>query len=62
MLCISEDLCAKESDDMIRDDFTGLVLKVSVVDTEMRVEPFYFVGYELAWNETLGSRVSYDVS
>ena len=44
---------AKEGDDMIRDDLDGLVTKVCVIDTEVRVKPLNLVHYELAGNETL---------
>jgi len=44
---------AKKGDDMVRDDLDGLVTKVRVIDTEVRVKPLDLVHYELARNETL---------
>lgn len=43
MLGVSENFCAKEGDDMIRDYGDGLVAEISVVDTQLGVEPVDFV-------------------
>lgn len=53
MLGVRQDLRTKERDDVIRDDISGLVLKVGVVDAEVGVEPVDLVSYELARNKPL---------
>jgi len=58
MFCVSEDLGTKEGNDMIRDDFTGLFLKVGIVYSEVGVEPIDFVSNKTARDETLGGPVS----
>lgn len=53
MLGVCENLCAEESDDMIRDHLGGLVAEVSVVDAQLRVEPVDFVRDEFSRDEAL---------
>jgi len=53
MLGISENFRTKEGDDVIRNYWDGLVAEVSVIDTQLGVEPVDFVGDELSWDETL---------
>ena len=53
MLGVCENLCAKESDDMIRDYWDGLVAEVSVVDAQLGVKPVDFIRDELSRDETL---------
>lgn len=52
-LGVGEDFGAKEGDDMIRDDLSGFVLEISVVDSEVGVEPMDFAGDELSGDEAL---------
>lgn len=60
MFSVSENLCAKEGDDMIRDYWDGLVAEVSVVDTQLGVKPVDFVRDEFSWDETLRLRSDED--
>lgn len=60
MLGISEDFCAKEGDDMIRNYWDRLVAEVSVVDAELGVKPVDFVRDEFSWDETLEMRSNQD--
>lgn len=54
VLRVCEDLGAKKSDDVVADDTDiGFGLEVSIVYTEIRVEPVDLASDELAWNETL---------
>jgi hypothetical protein len=53
VLGVSEHLRTKERDDVIRYDRWRFILKVSVIDAELRVEPVDFVYDQLARNETL---------
>jgi hypothetical protein len=50
---ICEDFGAKEGNDMIRDDFDGLVAEVRVIDTEMCIEPLHLVSDEFTGDEPL---------
>jgi len=38
---------------MIRNDLSRFILEVSVVDAEVRVEPFDLVADEFAWDKAL---------
>lgn len=53
MLGVRQDLRTEERDDVIRDDTSGFVLEVGVVDAEVGVEPVDLASDELAWNEPL---------
>jgi hypothetical protein len=53
VLGIGENLCTKESDNVIRDYLDGLVAKISVVDAQLGVKPVDFIRDELSWDETL---------
>lgn len=53
MLGIGENLCSEEGDDVIRDYWDGLITEVSIVDTQLGVEPVDFVRDELSRDETL---------
>ena len=53
VLCVGENFCAKEGDDMIRDYWDGLVAEVSIVDAQLGVKPVDFVGNEFSGDETL---------
>lgn len=55
VLCVGEDFCGVEGDDVIRDGGDRLGRKVVVIDSEVAVEPVYFIGHELARNEALQS-------
>ena len=48
-----EDLCTKESHDMVGDDLPGLCLEVGVVDAESFVEPGHLRADEFDRNEPL---------
>lgn len=50
---VREDFGSEESNNVVRNDFAGFVLEISVVDAEMGVEPVDFVGDELSWNKAL---------
>jgi hypothetical protein len=54
MLGVRQDLRTEQSDDVIRNDASGLVLEVGVVNTEVSVEPVDLAGDELARNKALG--------
>lgn len=53
MFGVRKNLGAKQSDDMIRDHFSGFVLKVCIVDAEIRIEPVDFTRDEFTRDETL---------
>jgi hypothetical protein len=53
MFGIRQDLCSKQSYDMIRYDLPRFVLEVGVVDAEVAVEPLHLVGDEFAWDKSL---------
>ena len=53
MLGVSEDLGAKEGDNVIRDDSACFTLEIGVVDAEVGVKPIDFVCDELAGNKSL---------
>jgi hypothetical protein len=53
MLSISEDLSAKEGNDMVRDDLDRLIPKVGVIDAKVGIKPLNFVRDELARYESL---------
>lgn len=53
VLSVGEHLGAKERDDVIRYNRGRFVLKVGVIDAELRVEPVDFVYDQFARNETL---------
>ena len=40
-----EDLGAKQRDDVVRDDFRGLIYKISVIDSQMVIKPHDFIRY-----------------
>lgn len=50
-----EDFGAKESNDVVRDDGDGFVLKIRVIDAEARVEPLDLIGNKLSGDEALRS-------
>lgn len=50
---ISDDFCTEQGDDMVRDNFPRFILKVSVVDAEVGIEPVDFIRDEIAWNKPL---------
>jgi hypothetical protein len=53
VLSIGKYLGTKERDDVIRYYRRRFILKVGVIDTELRIEPVDFVCNQLARNETL---------
>jgi hypothetical protein len=53
VLCISENLSAKEGDDMVRDDLDRLIPEVGVIDAKVGIKPLNFVRDELARDESL---------
>ncbi len=53
MLRVGQYLGAEEGDDMVRYHLTRFILEVSVVDTEVRVEPVDFANDEFARNKAL---------
>ena len=55
LLSISDDFCAEQGDDVVRDNFPRFVLKVSVVDAEVGIEPIDFIRNEIAWNKPLSA-------
>ncbi len=52
---IRHDFRAKQGDDMVRDDFPRFILKISVVDAEVGIEPIDFIRDEFAWNKPLST-------
>lgn len=50
-------LSAEQGDNMVRDDLLGLILKISVVDSEIGVEPVNFVFDKVLGNKPLSQQV-----
>lgn len=48
-----ENLRAEEAEDVVRDNIVRFVMKVGIVDTEVRIKPVNFIDNELARHEAL---------
>jgi len=53
VLSICHDFGPEKSDNMIRDNFQGFILEISVIDAKISVEPVDFTRYQLVGDEAL---------
>ncbi len=62
VLRVRKDLGSKQSNDVITDDLTSLILEISIVDAEVGVEPVDFVGNQFRRNEALHDEIESDTT